>query len=74
MASGPMIDSVLNLLFRCHHRRMSRPLAPLSKAGQPQGQGYVVCLDCGKKFEYDQKEMRIGKAIPNPQDATGRAR
>jgi hypothetical protein len=23
-----------------------------------------VCLDCGKQFGYDLKEMRIGKALP----------
>jgi hypothetical protein len=26
----------------------------------------VVCLDCGKQFSYDPKQMRIGRAIePN---------
>jgi hypothetical protein len=58
-----MIDTVLNLLFRCSHRRLTRPVAPITKAGQPHSQSYVVCLDCGKQFEYDLKEMRIGKAI-----------
>jgi len=24
---------------------------------------YVVCLDCGKQFEYDLKTMRLGKVI-----------
>lgn len=58
-----MIDSLLNLLFRCSHRRLTRPVAPITKPGQPQSQSYVVCLDCGKQFEYDVKEMRIGKPI-----------
>lgn len=58
-----MIDTVLNLLFRCPHRRLTRPVAPISKRGQPHSSSYVVCLDCGKQFEYDVKEMRIGKAI-----------
>ncbi len=58
-----MIDTVLNLLFRCSHRRLTRPVAPITKAGEPHSQSYVVCLDCGKQFEYDLKEMRIGKAI-----------
>jgi hypothetical protein len=58
-----MIDTVLNLLFRCPHRRLTRPVAPITKAGQPHSQSYVVCLDCGKQFEYDLNEMRIGKAI-----------
>lgn len=61
-----VIDSVLNLLFRCSHRRLTRPVTPTVKAGMPHGQTYVVCLDCGKQFAYDVKEMRIGKQIDIP--------
>jgi len=64
-----MIDSVLNLLFRCSHRRLTRPVTPVSKAGVPTGGTYVVCLDCGKHFAYDAKEMRLGKAIGAGQDS-----
>lgn len=63
-----MIDSLMNLLFRCSHRRLTRPVSPASKTGQPQGQAYVVCLECGKQFEYDVHEMRIGRAIRQSQD------
>jgi hypothetical protein len=45
-----MIDTVLNLLFRCPHRRLTRPVTPANKAGVPSGETYVVCLDCGKQF------------------------
>jgi len=61
-----MIDSVLNLIFRCRHKRLTRPVASVTKPGQPHSPSYVVCLDCGKHFEYDLTEMRIGKAIPAP--------
>jgi hypothetical protein len=64
-----MIDTVLNLLFRCPHRRLTRPVAPVTRVGQPHSQSYVVCLDCGKQFEYDLNEMRIGKAIDHSHDA-----
>ena len=64
-----MIDSVLNLLFRCSHRRLTRPVTPVSKAGAPNGATYIVCLDCGKQFAYDAKEMRMGKALPAAQDS-----
>ena len=64
-----MIDTVLNILFRCPHRRLTRPVAPITKAGQPHSQSYVVCLDCGKQYEYDLNEMRIGKAIDHSHDA-----
>jgi len=58
-----MIDTVLNLVFRCPHRRLTRPVTPVSKAGVPHGDTYVVCLDCGKQFAYDLKEMRVGRAL-----------
>lgn len=58
-----MIDTVLNLLFRCPHRRLTRPVTPVSKAGQAHGETYVVCLDCGKQFSYDVRKMQIGKPI-----------
>jgi hypothetical protein len=64
-----MIDRLLNLLFRCRHRRLTRPVAPITKAGQPHSQSYVVCLDCGKQFEYDFNLMRMGKAIDHSHDA-----
>jgi hypothetical protein len=64
-----MIDTVLNLLFRCPHQRLTRPMAPITKAGRPHSQSYVVCLDCGKQFEYDLKEMRIGKPIEQSHEA-----
>src|ERR1035438_9396744 len=67
--SFQVIDTLLNLLFRCSHRRLTRPVAPITKAGQPHSQSYVVCLDCGKQFEYDLKEMRIGKVIDHSHDA-----
>jgi len=58
-----MIDTLSNLLFRCSHRRLTRPVSPATKAGQPHEQAYVVCLDCGKQFAYDTREMKLGKVI-----------
>ena len=59
-----MIDSLLNMLFRCAHRRLTSPVTPVSKEGRPHGDTNVVCLDCGKQFGYDLKQMKIGKALP----------
>jgi len=64
-----MIDSVINLLFHCGHRHLTRPFTPLSEIGGPRGETYVVCLDCTKPFAYDLKEMRIGKAIDHSHGA-----
>ena len=58
-----MIDSIWNLLFRCSHHRVTRPITPVSKAGVPHGDTYVVCLDCGKQFVYDLQKMHIGKPV-----------
>jgi len=63
-----MIDSVLNLLFRCPHKRLTRPVTPIRVDGKPHGDTYVVCLDCGKQFAYDLKQMRIGKLLPSSAD------
>jgi hypothetical protein len=64
-----VIDSIVNLLFRCGHRRLTRPFSPLHYGG-PQEECYVVCLDCGKQFSYDLEEMRIGKPIDRSHDAS----
>jgi len=63
-----MIDSLVNLLFRCSHKRLTRPVTPVSRDGKPHGDTYVVCLDCGKQFRYDLQEMRIGKPLPGASD------
>ncbi len=59
-----MFDSLWSLLG-CRHRRLTRPITPVTKIGGPSGETYVTCLDCGKKFTYDWKAMRMGKAIAN---------
>ena len=66
-----MLNKVLQLLnIACRHNKMSQPFATAaakpkspSSAGwdpvAPAGKHYVVCFDCGKKFEYDWKKMKI---------------
>jgi hypothetical protein len=34
-----------------------------SKPGDPKGETYVVCFDCGKHLAYDMKSMQIGKPL-----------
>lgn len=65
-----MIDTILNLMFRCPHRRLTRPITPVSKPGMPSGETYIVCLDCGKQFSYDWKQMRIGGPVESS-ESTG---
>ena len=52
-----MLQSLIDTLFGCSHRRTTFPITP---ARQRDGT-YVTCLDCGKEFAYDWKEMRIGR-------------
>ncbi len=59
-----MPGSLYDRLLGCPHRRLTRPITPLSERGVPSGGTYVVCLDCGKQFAYDWDAMKIGPAIP----------
>lgn len=63
-----MLESLLNFVG-CRHRRLTRPITPVSKPGVPSGETYVVCLDCGKQFSYDWDAMRMGKQIPQASTA-----
>ena len=69
-----MIDSLVNLIFRCSHRHLSRPLTNAGKAGVRSSESYVVCLDCGRHFAYDVEQMRIGKAIVEGRREQGTSR
>jgi hypothetical protein len=64
-----MIDSLFNTLLFCSHRRISFPMTirrqPHAFSSAPCGnQTFVICLDCGKEFSYNWKEMRIDAAEP----------
>jgi len=66
-----MLNTLLNALLGCTHRRTTFPITPARKAGFSQAPGqrhatYVVCLDCGKEFGYNWNEMRIGEPVAAP--------
>ncbi|MFL6436775.1 MAG: hypothetical protein ACJ71Q_04290 [Terriglobales bacterium] len=54
--------SLVDLFFGCWHRKRSFPITTRgsrrSAAAQVTGT-YVVCLDCGKEFPYDWKQMKM---------------
>lgn len=60
--------TMLAFLFGCLHRRYTFPLT-VRRRGLPS-RTYIVCLDCGKEFEYDLKEMRIIKSASPPAEPT----
>jgi len=59
-----MISTMLNLLFGCRHKRVTRPITPVHKPGTRPTQTYVACLECGRQFHYDLQTMKMGTAIP----------
>ena len=38
-------------------------MTPAVKAKNPDRRTYVVCLECGKRFDYDLARMKPGKPI-----------
>jgi len=57
-----MLNSLMEVFFGCSHKRTTFPLTPARRGANRHGT-YVVCLDCGKEFDYDWKEMRIGEPV-----------
>jgi len=67
-----MLDKILQLLrLSCPHKNMSHPFASAPSVVHatkgdwdsvaPSAGHYVVCLDCGRKFNYDWQKMRVVK-------------
>jgi len=52
------LQRILNRIFRCSHRRQTRPITP--RGG---GQAYAVCLDCGTRLAYDLNAMGGGASF-----------
>ena len=64
-----MVSRILDALFGCAHKRYSFPIT-VKKGRRSPAAGvtgtYVVCLDCGKEFPYDWKQMKIVNAGKAP--------
>ena len=52
-----MLNSVLEAVLRCSHRRTTFPMTPKAEADRQVT--YVTCLDCGQKFGYDWNQMHM---------------
>jgi hypothetical protein len=53
-----MFTSIFDSLFGCTHQKTTFPITP-----KRRGRAYVACLDCGKEFDYDWKNMRMGEEL-----------
>ena len=57
-----MLANLVDALFGCWHRNVSFPLTVKRGHRSPAASltgTYVVCLDCGKEFPYDWREMKV---------------
>jgi hypothetical protein len=61
-----MVGKMLDLLFGCRHRLITRPITPVRRYGTPPSDTYVACLECGRRFHYDTRDMRVGRPMPAP--------
>jgi hypothetical protein len=65
-----MLAKFADMFFGCWHKKYSFPIttrAGQRRSGAAMATGtYVVCLDCGKEFAYDWKQMKIVSADAKP--------
>ncbi len=64
-----MFARLLDAFFGCWHSHYSFPItvrsgSRRSKAASLTGT-YVVCLDCGKEFAYDWRQMKLISGLPD---------
>ena len=68
-----MLARFFETFFGCWHNRLSFPMTAKSRSGRSPASSltgtYVVCLDCGKEFAYDWREMKILEHQPETKTA-----
>ncbi|HET7205003.1 MAG TPA: hypothetical protein VFI95_00355 [Terriglobales bacterium] len=61
-----MFARLFETFFGCWHHNLSFPITARSGARRSAAASltgtYVVCLDCGKEFAYDWRQMKIVEA------------
>jgi hypothetical protein len=70
-----MLHTFLDSLFGCSHQRTTFPITRTRKlvgahTAAARNRTYVVCLECGKEFDYDWKSMRVGEPVTAPPATT----
>lgn len=69
-----MIANLMDILFGCWHSNYSFPITAKAGPRRPAAQltgTYVACLECGKEFPYDWKQMRVLTSAPKSQRSAG---
>jgi len=59
-----MLAKVFEFVFGCRHRRVTRPITPAYRYYSEHRYSYVACLECGKQFYYDTRNLRVGSPVP----------
>jgi len=61
-----MFAKLMDAMFGCRHSRYSFPITVRAGSRRAATAGrtgtYVVCLDCGREFNYDWQEMRVARS------------
>ena len=55
--------SLISYLFGCSHDRTTFPMRTRNSADASRQGTYIVCLDCGKEFDYNWQDMRVGHPV-----------
>ena len=70
-----MFGKLFDAFFGCWHSNLSFPLTARSGARRSAAASltgtYVVCLECGKEFAYDWREMKVIENPPSEPTAVG---
>jgi hypothetical protein len=68
-----MISRLVDAFFGCWHTNLTFPITTRSAARSSTAASltgtYVVCLDCGKEFAYDWRQMKIVDEAPGSASA-----
>jgi hypothetical protein len=63
-----MFTKMMDTLFGCRHAHYSFPITIRASSRRVTASShigtYVVCLDCGREFNYDWQRMRIADSEP----------
>jgi hypothetical protein len=72
-----MLAKFTDMFFGCWHKNYSFPITARPgqrRSGAALATGtYIVCLDCGKEFAYDWKQMKIVSPDAKPAPALAEA-
>ena len=53
--------AIFERVFGCSHKRTTFPISRTKRPAATEAQNtYIVCLECGKEFDYDWQAMKIG--------------